>query len=138
MEHSRKTRNKIKYSDDSGPLNKTGVLTSLVKQIRNQLLDDDSDLSSSDVVSPKRKNNISSLEVDCAVDAAQIIVSCLHAWGVDNNIDTLCKDRLGLLMPRSPIAFGVLSPHGHMTLHLPSTKVSEVIVHVCGIGLNIK
>jgi len=48
----------------------------------------------------------------------------LLAWGVDPNIDNLCKERLGLLAPHVPVSFGVLSQHGHMALHLPKKSVA--------------
>jgi hypothetical protein len=55
-----------------------------------------------------------------ALVAAQILMSCLHAWGLDPDLDRLCTNKLGLLRPRRPIVFGFLSRSGgHMSLSLP-------------------
>jgi len=55
-----------------------------------------------------------------ALVAAQILMSCLHAWGLDSDLDLLCTSKLGLLRPRRPISFGFLSrASGHMSLSLP-------------------
>lgn len=55
-----------------------------------------------------------------ALVAAQILMSCLHAWGLDSDLDQLCTSKLGLLRPRRPISFGFLSrASGHMSLSLP-------------------
>ena len=55
-----------------------------------------------------------------ALVAAQILMSCLHAWGLDSELDQLCTSKLGLLRPRRPISFGFLSrASGHMSLSLP-------------------
>jgi len=55
-----------------------------------------------------------------ALVAAQILMSCLHAWGLDVELDQLCTSKLGLLRPRRPISFGFLSrASGHMSLSLP-------------------
>lgn len=55
-----------------------------------------------------------------ALTVAQILMSCLHAWGLDRDLDQLCLTKLGLLRPRRPIAFGFLSrTGGHMSLSLP-------------------
>lgn len=55
-----------------------------------------------------------------ALVAAQILMSCLHAWGLDPELDQLCTSKLGLLRPRRPVSFGFLSrAGGHMSLSLP-------------------
>jgi len=55
-----------------------------------------------------------------ALTVAQILMSCLHAWGLDGDLDQLCITKLGLLRPRRPIAFGFLSrTGGYMSLSLP-------------------
>ena len=55
-----------------------------------------------------------------ALVAAQILMSCLHAWGLDAELDQMCTSKLGLLRPRRPISFGFLSrASGHMSLSLP-------------------
>ncbi|XP_061198196.1 WD repeat-containing protein 7-like isoform X2 [Saccostrea echinata] len=53
------------------------------------------------------------------LDIAQLFLSCLHAWGLDPDLDKLCMNKLGLLQPRCPISFGLISRSGHMSLMLP-------------------
>ncbi|XP_025115150.1 WD repeat-containing protein 7-like isoform X3 [Pomacea canaliculata] len=53
------------------------------------------------------------------MDIAQLFMSCLHAWGLDPDLDRLCTSKLGLLKPSCPISFGMLSRDGHMSLMLP-------------------
>lgn len=53
------------------------------------------------------------------MEIAQLFMSCLHAWGLDPDLDRLCINKLGLLKPRCPISFGLLSRQGHMSLMLP-------------------
>ena len=53
------------------------------------------------------------------LESAQLFMSCLHAWGLDLDLDKLCTNKLGLLKPQCPISFGLLSRQGHMSLMLP-------------------
>ncbi|XP_074644307.1 WD repeat-containing protein 7-like [Tubulanus polymorphus] len=53
------------------------------------------------------------------MEIAQILMSCLHAWNLDPDLDKLCYSKLGLMRPRCPISFGLLSRGGHMSLLLP-------------------
>ncbi|KAK6177982.1 hypothetical protein SNE40_012831 [Patella caerulea] len=59
------------------------------------------------------------LQTNITMEIAQIFMSCLHAWGLDPDLDKLCLNKLGLLKPQSPISFGLLSRQGHMSLMLP-------------------
>ncbi|KAK7474852.1 hypothetical protein BaRGS_00033924 [Batillaria attramentaria] len=54
------------------------------------------------------------------MEIAQLFMSCLHAWGLDPDLDRLCINKLGLLKPRCPMSFGLLSRQGHMSLMLPA------------------
>ena len=66
------------------------------------------------------KESASEIPKSPALVAAQILMSCLHAWGLDSELDQLCTSKLGLLRPRRPISFGFLSrASGHMSLSLP-------------------
>ncbi|XP_028399400.1 WD repeat-containing protein 7-like isoform X2 [Dendronephthya gigantea] len=51
-------------------------------------------------------------------DGAQLLVSCLHSWGLDPEIDETCTNRLGLLKPIKPISFGLLT-HRKLSLIVP-------------------
>jgi len=39
----------------------------------------------------------------------QMFMSFLHAWGLDPDLDRLCLNKLGLLCPRRPISFGLVT-----------------------------
>ena len=53
------------------------------------------------------------------MEIAQLFMSMLHAFGLDPDLDRLCLNKLGLLRPRCPISFGLISREGHMALLLP-------------------
>ncbi|KAK3086238.1 hypothetical protein FSP39_015629 [Pinctada imbricata] len=59
------------------------------------------------------------VESNLTLEIAQLFMSCLHAWGLDPDLDKLCINKLGLLKPRCPISFGLISRTGHMSLMLP-------------------
>ncbi|CAH1643008.1 unnamed protein product [Spodoptera littoralis] len=54
------------------------------------------------------------------MEIAQILISLLHAWGLDPDLDRVCESKLGLLRPMVPVCFGVVSRHGHMAVQLPT------------------
>ena len=51
-------------------------------------------------------------EANLTMELCQLLVSVLHAWGLDPDLDRLCESKLGLLRPRVPISFGVISKAG--------------------------
>jgi hypothetical protein len=57
------------------------------------------------------------------MEIARLLMSCLHAWGLDPDLDKLCVNKLGLLRPQCPISFGLLSYQGHMSLMLPGRRL---------------
>lgn len=70
------------------------------------------------------------MEATHVMEVAQLLLSLLHSWGLDANLDTVCETQLGLLRPRVPLSFGVLSKGGYMSLMLPTwqnTINSEMI-----------
>lgn len=68
--------------------------------------------------SPSHKS-VSYSDRSLTLDIAQLFLSCLHAWGLDPDLDKLCMNKLGLLQPRCPMSFGLISRTGHMSLMLP-------------------
>lgn len=60
------------------------------------------------------------LENNHTMEIAQLLLSLLHAWGVDVDLDLVCESKLGLLRPMVPVSFGVLSKGGYMSLLLPT------------------
>ncbi|XP_054842950.1 WD repeat-containing protein 7 isoform X2 [Eublepharis macularius] len=59
------------------------------------------------------------LEYNLTMDTAKLFMSCLHAWGLNGDLDELCGERLGMLKPHCSVSFGLLSRGGHMSLMLP-------------------
>lgn len=59
------------------------------------------------------------LEYNLTMDTAKLFMSCLHAWGLNEVLDEVCLDRLGMLKPHCTVSFGLLSRGGHMSLMLP-------------------
>ena len=57
--------------------------------------------------------------MNLTMEIAQLFMSMLHAWGLDPDLDRLCMNKLGLLKPKCPISFGLISRAGHMSLMLP-------------------
>lgn len=50
------------------------------------------------------------------MEVAQLLLSLLHAWGMDPDLDRVCEGKLGLLRPMVPVSFGVLSKGGMKAL----------------------
>ena len=61
--------------------------------------------------------------VSASLRTAQLLLSCLYAWKQDSDLDQLCRRKLGLLTPRRPLQFGLMSRTGHMALSLPGWSV---------------
>lgn len=50
-------------------------------------------------VKQNNKPVICPVEVSHGMEIAQLLLSLLHAWGLDNDLDTVCQIKLGLLRP---------------------------------------
>ncbi|CAG9764387.1 unnamed protein product [Ceutorhynchus assimilis] len=73
--------------------------------------------------SSKEKNrpgSLGPLDTSHGMDIAQLLLSLLHSWGLDDDLDRVCQVKLGLLRPMVPLSFGVLSKANHMSLFLPT------------------
>ncbi|XP_074851855.1 WD repeat-containing protein 7 isoform X3 [Carettochelys insculpta] len=64
------------------------------------------------------------LEYNLTMDTAKLFMSCLHAWGLNEVLDDVCLNRLGMLKPHCSVSFGLLSRGGHMSLMLPGYNQS--------------
>jgi len=53
------------------------------------------------------------------VDIVRLLLSCLHAWNLDESLDAQCERVLGLVRPCKPVSFGLLSKGGCLSLVLP-------------------
>nr|XP_029714978.1 WD repeat-containing protein 7-like [Aedes albopictus] len=60
------------------------------------------------------------MEATHVMEVAQLLLSLLHSWGLDPHLDKVCETQLGLLRPKIPVSFGVLSKGGYMSLLLPT------------------
>lgn len=52
------------------------------------------------------------------VNIARLLISCLHAWNLDEQLDKDCENMVGLVRPVRPVSFGLLS-RGCLSLVLP-------------------
>uniref|UniRef100_A0A9J8D0E3 WD repeat domain 7 n=1 Tax=Cyprinus carpio carpio TaxID=630221 RepID=A0A9J8D0E3_CYPCA len=96
------------------------VKETIKENIKEHLLDEDDD----DEEEQRRRKSLSLLEYNQTMDTAKLFMSCLHAWGLDAELDEVCLSRLGMLRPHTPVSFGLISRGGHMSLMLPSFKHS--------------
>nr|CAB3267729.1 WD repeat-containing protein 7 [Phallusia mammillata] len=133
VEHSATTKKMLASSrgnSNTGPAN-TGrrVLNSFLQQVKSQFLDEGSDTSSQPelrvTTTKKGKKSATLLDIDSAKDIAHVIVSCIHGWGLDDKLDRLCRETLGLTMPKAPVCFGLLSQDGHMALQFPRAPIKQ-------------
>ena len=53
------------------------------------------------------------------VNIVRLLLSCLHAWSLDNDLDQSCEEILGLVRPSRPVSFGLLSKGQCLSLVLP-------------------
>ena len=53
------------------------------------------------------------------INITRLLVSCLHAWGLDQELDKACEGVLGLVRPNRPISFGLLGQGERISLVLP-------------------
>lgn len=60
----------------------------------------------------KRARGLAGMEQNITMEIAQLLLSLLHAWGIDIDLDKVCEGKLGLLRPMLPVSFGVLSKGG--------------------------
>jgi hypothetical protein len=65
----------------------------------------------SEGITLRRPHSIS-YECRYALEVGELLLSLLHAWGVDYELDQICQTQLGLLKPVTPISFGLLSKTG--------------------------
>uniref|UniRef100_A0A3B4A040 WD repeat domain 7 n=1 Tax=Periophthalmus magnuspinnatus TaxID=409849 RepID=A0A3B4A040_9GOBI len=92
--------------------------------IKEHLLDDDEEEEEEQRRREEKSKSLSLLEYNLTMDTAKLFMSCLHAWGLNQQLDLICLERLGMLRPHCPISFGLISRGGHMSLMLPTFKVS--------------
>ncbi|XP_049267280.1 WD repeat-containing protein 7-like, partial [Rhipicephalus sanguineus] len=90
-----------------------------------------------------KMKHLSLAETNLTMEISQLLLSVLHAWGLDPDLDKarlpvyfktlatmdvracffgeqVCESKLGLLCPMRPTCFGLLSRGNHMSLLLPT------------------
>jgi len=60
----------------------------------------------------ERPTGMAILETNITMEIAQLLLSLLHAWDMDPDLDRVCETKLGLLRPMLPVSFGVISKGG--------------------------
>uniref|UniRef100_A0A7N6FJ70 WDR72-like alpha-solenoid domain-containing protein n=1 Tax=Anabas testudineus TaxID=64144 RepID=A0A7N6FJ70_ANATE len=100
------------------------VKETMKETIKEHLLDEDEEEEEEMRRREEKSKSLSLLEYNLTMDTAKLFMSCLHAWGLNEQLDTICLDRLGMLRPHCPISFGLISRGGHMSLMLPTFKLS--------------
>jgi hypothetical protein len=68
---------------------------------------------------PSKQQKVQFGETKLTMEIAQLILSLLHAWGLDLDLDRVCESKLGLVRPSRPVCFGILAKNGYMSLLLP-------------------
>uniref|UniRef100_UPI003590172C WD repeat-containing protein 7-like isoform X2 n=1 Tax=Myxine glutinosa TaxID=7769 RepID=UPI003590172C len=110
------------------------VKDTIKENIKERLLDDDDDdeeegdeeegirhqASRSDLLG--HFSSLSLPESNLTMETACLVMSCLHTWGLEPLLDNLCLQRLGMLRPHHPVAFGLVSRGGQMALMLPGWR----------------
>ncbi|XP_066255390.1 WD repeat-containing protein 7 isoform X2 [Euwallacea similis] len=116
----------IKEKDKHGILAKMkeGAETMQTKiQAKAELMLKGADMNKDHPDSTKDKNrpgSLGPLDTSHAMEICQLLLSLLHSWGLDDDLDRVCLVKLGLLRPMVPLSFGVLSKANHMSLFLPT------------------
>uniref|UniRef100_A0A673B065 WD repeat domain 7 n=1 Tax=Sphaeramia orbicularis TaxID=375764 RepID=A0A673B065_9TELE len=100
------------------------VKETMKETIKEHLLDEDEEEEEEQRRREEKSKSLSLLEYNLTMDTAKLFMSCLHAWGLNLQLDNICMDRLGMLRPHCPISFGLISRGGHMSLMLPTFKGS--------------
>nr|CDJ83842.1 WD40 repeat domain containing protein [Haemonchus contortus] len=58
-------------------------------------------------------------ESNLYLDIARLLLSLLHGWNLDNDLDAVCIKKLGLNKPKGQLYFGNVSRQGQLSVALP-------------------
>jgi len=89
------------------------------KEFEDRMGDDVSDKGSITEENALRPSSLQ-LEINLTLEVGQLLLSLLHAWGLDKDLDKVALSKLGLLRPKFPVTFGLVSGAGSMSLVLPT------------------
>ncbi|XP_071323055.1 WD repeat-containing protein 7 isoform X2 [Trachinotus anak] len=113
------------------------VKETMKETIKEHLLDEDEEEEEEMRRREEKSKSLSLLEYNLTMDTAKLFMSCLHAWGLNEQLDGICLERLGMLRPHCPISFGLISRGGHMSLMLPTFKESLLCQLSLATGLKL-
>lgn len=71
------------------------------------------------VASQLKTENLQEESPSTIIHIIRLMLSCLHAWKLDDELDDSCEHVLGLVRPSKPVSFGLLSKGNCMSLVLP-------------------
>lgn len=54
---------------------------------------------------PNKPNSLGPIEASHGMEIAQLLLSLLHTWGLDHDLDRVCQVKLGLLRPMVRLYF---------------------------------
>lgn len=60
------------------------------------------------------------------ISIVRLLLSCLHAWNLDKELDQSCITQLGLVKPTRPVSYGLLSRGSCLSLVLPGCGLHRV------------
>jgi len=60
------------------------------------------------------------------ISIVRLLLSCLHAWDLDSDLDKACICQLGLVKPTRPVSYGLLSRGHCLSLVLPGWGIHKV------------
>jgi len=60
------------------------------------------------------------------ISIVRLLLSCLHAWNLDKDLDKVCITQLGLAKPLRPVSYGLLSRSSCLSLVLPGWGLHKV------------
>jgi len=61
------------------------------------------------------------------ISIVRLLLSCLHAWDLDSDLDKACICQLGLVKPTRPLSYGLLSRGHCLSLVLPGWGIHKII-----------
>lgn len=64
-------------------------------------------------------------EANLYLDVARLMLSMLHAWSLDEDMDEVCEKRLSLHRPRHQVYFGNVSRQGELSVSLPTRFAAD-------------
>ena len=100
------------------PRSSTQSSPSSVSSLRRDPVEKARELLSESMARKMKDPEMESETPTMIVNIARLLISCLHAWNLDEQLDKDCENMVGLVRPVRPVSFGLLS-RGCLSLVLP-------------------